>query len=417
MVAWAVTGLSALGFWAAAAVPAGAAGTRAWHGSVALTAGSAVGIAAAVIGRISTGFWYPLSRSTIWVVFGLLNLVYADPIYFPADLIVGTNAFPARIEAECSGYEGIGLILTFLAAYLWFARRDYRFPRALLLLPLGAAAMWLANAVRIALLIGIGTSISPAIAERGFHSHAGWLALIGVGLGLVFATRRMRGFTSETLIALGDGTSSPTVAYLAPLVTILAISLLTGAFTSGFDWFYPARVLAAAGVLWIFRRDHVELRWTWSWLAVAIGAGTFLLWMALERATTTTGDAAMLSAGLATLSPVGASAWLAFRAIGSVVTVPLAEELAFRGYLTRRLISDDFESVPVGRFTWSSFLITSALFGALHGRWVAGTLAGMMYALALHRRGALTDAVVAHATTNALIAIYVLTTGSWSEWN
>ena len=34
--------------------------------------------------------------------------------------------------------------------------------------------------------------------------------------------------------------------------------------------------------------------------------------------------------------------WLIFRLVGSVVTVPVAEELAFRGYLTRRAIAADF---------------------------------------------------------------------------
>jgi CAAX prenyl protease-like protein len=108
--------------------------------------------------------------------------------------------------------------------------------------------------------------------------------------------------------------------------------------------------------------------------------------------------------------------WLLFRVLGSVVTVPLAEELAFRGYLTRRLLAADFQAVPPGRFSWFSFLLSSALFGALHGRWLAGMLAGMGYALALNRRGQLADAVVAHGVTNALIAAYVLATGSWSLW-
>jgi exosortase E/protease (VPEID-CTERM system) len=415
LVAWAATGLSALGFWTAAAFADGSVGTPVWYGSMALAAGSATGVAAAAIGRAATGLWLPLSRSTLWVVHGLLSLVYADSLCLPANLIVGTPSFIVRIEPECSGYEGIGLILTFLAGYLWFVRRDYRFPRSLGLLPLGAGAMWLANAFRIALLIGLGTSVSPDVAERGFHSHAGWLALNSVGLGLVFATRRMRFFTSDSLAAERPRTSSPSVAYLAPLVAILATALVTGAFSSGFDWFYPARVLAAAAVLWAFRCDYFELRWTWSWPAVAIGAGTFLVWMALEPRTTSDAGATF-SARLAALSPAGAIVWLAFRVVGSVVTVPLAEELAFRGYLTRRLISQDFESLPPGQFTWWSFLVSSVLFGALHGRWLAGTLAGMLYALALYRRGKLADAVLAHATTNALIAVYVLTTASWSLW-
>jgi membrane protease YdiL (CAAX protease family) len=57
------------------------------------------------------------------------------------------------------------------------------------------------------------------------------------------------------------------------------------------------------------------------------------------------------------------------------------------------------------------------LSGALHGRWLAGTLAGMGYALTYFRRGELVDAIAAHATTNALIAGFVLVTGSWSLWS
>ena len=109
--------------------------------------------------------------------------------------------------------------------------------------------------------------------------------------------------------------------------------------------------------------------------------------------------------------------WLAFRVVGSVITVPIAEELAFRGYLIRRLVASDFTTVRPGQFTWLSFVISSMLFGVLHGRWLAGTLAGMAYALALYRRGEIVDAIVAHATTNALIAGFVLATGNWSLWS
>jgi CAAX prenyl protease-like protein len=63
-----------------------------------------------------------------------------------------------------------------------------------------------------------------------------------------------------------------------------------------------------------------------------------------------------------------------------------------------------------------SFLVSSVLFGALHGRWLAGTVAGMFYAWAMYRRGRLADAVVAHATTNALIAADVLILGYWNYW-
>jgi CAAX prenyl protease-like protein len=111
-----------------------------------------------------------------------------------------------------------------------------------------------------------------------------------------------------------------------------------------------------------------------------------------------------------------AGVWLTFRIVGSVLTVPIAEELAFRGYLLRRLISAEFENVSFRQFSWLSLLGSSLVFGALHDRLLAGTLAGVVYALVLRRRGELCDAVVAHATTNLLIAAYVLATGTWSLW-
>ena len=53
-------------------------------------------------------------------------------------------------------------------------------------------------------------------------------------------------------------------------------------------------------------------------------------------------------------------------------------------------------------------MVSSLLFGALHTRWLAGTVAGMCDAWARSRRGRVDDAVLAHAITNALIAADVL---------
>jgi membrane protease YdiL (CAAX protease family) len=48
------------------------------------------------------------------------------------------------------------------------------------------------------------------------------------------------------------------------------------------------------------------------------------------------------------------------RVIGLALIVPLTEELAFRGYLLRRLIAREFDCVPPGGFTWLSFLVSVA---------------------------------------------------------
>jgi CAAX prenyl protease-like protein len=129
-----------------------------------------------------------------------------------------------------------------------------------------------------------------------------------------------------------------------------------------------------------------------------------------------TGTNSSIPKSLAEMSAWWAAVWLIFRVLGSVVTAPIAEELAFRGYLLRRLISADFENLSSPRFTWVSFLVSSILFGALHGRWLAGTAAGMFYAWAMYRRGKVGDAIIAHAVTNALIAAEVLLFGHYSLW-
>src|SRR5581483_6929579 len=171
------------------------------------------------------------------------------------------------------------------------------------------------------------------------------------------------------------------------LLAIVATASLTTAFAAGpFDLFYPLRVAAAGAALWAFRRAYGELRWTWSWPAVAAGALGFGLWVLLvPRPVDPEAVTASWQAALGGLPPAAAALWLGLRIAGAVITAPLAEELAFRSYLTRRLMAADFARVPAGAFSWTSFLVSSALFGAMHGAWLAGTVVGMLYALVWYR--------------------------------
>jgi CAAX prenyl protease-like protein len=109
--------------------------------------------------------------------------------------------------------------------------------------------------------------------------------------------------------------------------------------------------------------------------------------------------------------------WLTLRVLAAVLTVPIAEELAFRGFLMRRLVSEHFESVSFRKFSWFALLVSSVVFGILHGGyWIAGVVAGILFGLAMIRRGRIGDAVIAHATANALLAAYVLTYHKWHLW-
>jgi membrane protease YdiL (CAAX protease family) len=47
-------------------------------------------------------------------------------------------------------------------------------------------------------------------------------------------------------------------------------------------------------------------------------------------------------------------------------------------------------------------------FGLLHERWLAGALAGLVFAMVQIRTGRLAEAFAAHAASNAVVAIWVL---------
>ena len=361
-------------------------------------------------------FWNSLAIPTLQLVHSLLGWVYSDLVYQPEKFLLGTASFQVEISYACSGIEGIALITIFLAIYLWLFRKELRFPQAFWLFPLGIIVIWLANAVRIAMLIAIGASFSPEVALQGFHKQAGWIAFTLIAIGAIALSNQMQFFTVTKPDFPVVRTSKPlAAALLVPLLVLMAASMVTSASSSGFDVLYPLRVVAIAIMLCYFRKSYNGLGWKWTWQAPAIGTAVFMIWILLEPNVDSSKTA--LSQGLEELTSGSAAVWLVFRVLGSVITVPLAEELAFRGYLIRKLIAKDFENVPLGQFTWFSFMLTSVLFGLLHERWIAGTLAGMGYALALYRRGQFGDAVIAHMTTNALIAIFVLTQARWSLWS
>jgi exosortase E/protease (VPEID-CTERM system) len=236
-----------------------------------------------------------------------------------------------QIAPECSGYEGVGLMLAFVGGYLILFRRGLCFPQALLLLPLGAALIWLANAGRIVGLILIGSWWSPEVAAGGFHSQAGWLTFNAIALGLIVLAHQARFFAAAPARAPAPPAAASThaaSAYVIPLLTLVAVSMATAAVSTDFDWLYPVHPLAVAAVLWYYRHSLPKFRW--SWTAVGIGAAVFGLWLALVPVGPTDRPPAELSSWPAGL----AAAWVVFRILGASVTVPLAEELAFRGYRT-----------------------------------------------------------------------------------
>jgi exosortase E/protease (VPEID-CTERM system) len=282
------------------------------------------------------------------------------------------------------------------------------------MIPTGIAVIWMLNAVRITALIVIG-QWSSAIAVTGFHSVAGWIFFNLTAFGLVSMSHRASWLIRDD--ALSDSarnTANPATPYLAPLLATIGVAMLTAPFSSGFEAAYPLQVLITGLALWWYRDRIGATLINFSWTGVTIGALCFGIWVLLARPDHVSNLA--FGAHLKSLPSWMLGGWVIARIAGAVITVPLAEELAFRGYLQRKLIAPDFTAVPFDQFTWASFAITSTAFGLLHQSWIAGICAGMLFAFAVYRRGRLADAILAHAVANALLAAYILTTGNWSLW-
>ncbi|CAG7856780.1 hypothetical protein MCAMS1_01398 [biofilm metagenome] len=388
-----------------------------------LFSGVFLGISAWALFNLFFTYEAPLGQKELWdffsgitfqTVYYLLGFFYSDLIIQPETLTIGTPTFPVEITHGCSGIEGLALISIFLCIYLYLFSKELRFPQVFWLFPIGMLTIWIANAIRLVLLIALGTSYSPEVAERGFHAQAGWIAFILISLALITLTHKMRFFSAQhTKPQTVSSDKSLAMALLLPLLVQLAAMLVFAAFSSGFDWLYPVRISLVAAVLWHYRSLYRTLSWSWDWQALAIGLIVFMIWMLLEK---NNSNGAHLVKGLEELPKAWAAVWLCFRVIGSSLVIPIVEELAFRGYLIRKLIAKDFEQIPIGQFSLLSFIVSSLLFGLLHDRWLAGILAGMAYAAALYRRKQIGDAVAAHITTNALIAFTVLTQEQWGLW-
>ncbi|NRA34147.1 MAG: exosortase E/protease, VPEID-CTERM system [Polyangiaceae bacterium] len=373
-----------------------------------LLSGSVLGLLAWGTGFGSRSLWPWLASETLRLSSSVLS-IFSREVAVDADTAMLTlGSFRVEISPECSGAEGVGLVLVFLCGYLYRYRDDLRFPAVLWLLPVAIVATWLSNSARIIALMYLGEHVSRDMALGGFHSKAGWLLFCLIALGVVALSRQSSFFARSTPSKNVENATAP---YLVPLFAVLVTAQVTGLFSTGFDALYPLRVGAALAALWVYRKHlRVELS-TPSVVSIVVGALVFALWLWLVPRDAEGGR--YLEEQLSAMSRPGRAGWILARVVGAVLTVPLIEELAFRGYLGRRLMDVDFSSVGYRRFGWLSFVTTAIVFGVVHQAWLAGTVAGIGYGVVLLHRGRLSDAVAAHAVTNALLCVAVLGFERW----
>jgi len=213
---------------------------------------------------------------------------------------------------------------------------------------------------------------------------------------------------------------NPAIGYVAPFVIYVALlAIPLPPFLSA-----AVRLLVTlAAIAWL-SRPVLRLRPSLPLASFGIGVAVFAIWVAPDVLfgyrhhwlfeNSLLGQAASrLTPGLER-DPL----FLTIRMLATAAVVPVVEELFWRGWLMRWLIdSRDFQKVPPGTYQPLAFWLVAVLFASEHGPyWEVGLLAGIVYNWWMVRTRSLADCILAHAVTNAILGIYVISAGQWQYW-
>jgi|GEM_PF-3182061 len=109
--------------------------------------------------------------------------------------------------------------------------------------------------------------------------------------------------------------------------------------------------------------------------------------------------------------------FVGIRLLGLCLVIPIAEEFFARGFLMRYIEDIDWDQIPLGEATWKG-LAGIIVYGAMtHPGEIVAAVAwfGLITWMYLKTKN-IWDCVVAHSITNALLAAFVIATGTWELW-
>jgi len=217
--------------------------------------------------------------------------------------------------------------------------------------------------------------------------------------------------------------SRTTLAYVAPFCVYIASMGLERLLGIEGAWPYVLRCSLTLAAVLIFSRRTASFTVRNPAASAALGFLVFIVWVAPDQLWNIRHDWLFENAltGSAVSSiPIALrrnAAFLALRVGGSVLLVPIIEELFWRAWLMRWLISPHIETVPLGAYNRLAFWVTAALFAAEHGPyWEVGLAAGIIYNWWMIRTRRLGDCILAHAVTNLALGLFVIRSGQWQYW-
>jgi len=216
----------------------------------------------------------------------------------------------------------------------------------------------------------------------------------------------------------------PAIPYVAPFLAFIAFLAIEKLVPGSPEVLYSLRFIVVSAVLLAVSSKVIPFRPSYLLGSIAMGVAVFLIWIGpdlLWPGYRSHWLFTNLVTGKAESSlPASAQSNLVFiliRVAGATLLVPILEELFWRGWLMRWLISKNFLTVPLGRYSTEAFWLTAVLFASEHGPyWEVGLAAGILYNWWIMRTGNLADCILAHSVTNACLCAYVLQMGHWQYW-
>ena len=219
------------------------------------------------------------------------------------------------------------------------------------------------------------------------------------------------------------------VPYVVPFSLYLLFSQVAAHYSSLYPWLYIATVIMVGGATLYLLSGRKLFQIHGDVLpGIAFGIAGIILWILLSHSNL---DEAVISLLPVWLQPGQRLAFNPFeaipnpffhwmfilvRSVGLVLLVPVAEELFWRGFLLRWIISANWEEQPIGIFTFRSFLWVVLLFTSAHPEWFAAAAYCILLNILLYWKKDLWLCIIAHSTSNFIVVVYVLLTGSWILW-
>ena len=225
------------------------------------------------------------------------------------------------------------------------------------------------------------------------------------------------------------GRTRPDITLMAPYMAYLALLSLVSVVPANWEWLAIAiRGVGSLAVVWLLRK-HLPLGGKPYWL-IAIAGGVFAAWLWYA------GQYLFNGIGLGGRLPLypgsavvedprdvlgaGRLFWItAVLRIGVAVTaVPIVEEIFWRAFLLRAFINwHEFERIPLGKFTWFSFVGTALLSTVQHpDNWGVSIFCWLLFNGLFYWTRSVRCLVIVHAITNLVLYTWVLRTGDWSFW-